>query len=223
MASDKKNHQDKEPQPPLKADSAKKEDPTTEQPSILKEYPKDERGEKKGEKMVSLKESDYQKLRTDLAEYKDKYLRLYAEFDNARKRMERERLDFVQYANEELLGEFLNISDDLERSMEAAKARHEDYSAFITGIEMVMAHIYEMLKRNHVKPVESLGKRFDPHCHEILMLSESDEAEEGTVLQEFQKGYLMGDRVIRTAKVKVAKKKSGQHPEEISDQHAKER
>ncbi len=160
------------------------------------------------EKTVSVKESDYQKLLADLAEYKDKYLRLYAEFDNARKRMERERLEFVKYANEGLLSEFLNILDDLERSMEAAKARHEDYAAFLKGIEMVMAHIYEMLKLNRVKPLGSVGKKFDPHVHEVLMLSESDGVEEGTVLEEFQKGYLLEDRVIRTAKVKVAKKKS---------------
>ena len=165
------------------------------------------------EKTVSVKESDYQKLLADLAEYKDKYLRLYAEFDNARKRMERERLEFVKYANEGLLSEFLNILDDLERSMEAAKARHEDYAAFVKGIEMVMAHIYEMLKRNHVKPLESVGKEFDPHAHEVLMLSETEGAEEGTVLEEFQKGYLLGDRVIRTAKVKVAKKKGPQEEE----------
>ena len=176
----------------------------------------------KPEKEISLKESDYQKLIAELSEYKDKYLRLYAEFDNARKRMERERSEFVKYANEGLVSEFLNILDDLERSVEAAKAKHEDYSAFLKGIEMVMSHIYEMLKRNNVKPIESLGKKFDPHCHEALMLWEDDSAPEGTILEEFQKGYFIGDRVVRTAKVKVARRKpAADPPEEKKDENGK--
>ena len=158
--------------------------------------------------MILVKEAEYQKLVDEAAEYKDKYLRLFAEFDNARKRMERERMEFVKYANEGLLAEFLNILDDLERSVEAAKAKHEDYTAFLKGIEMVMAHVYEMLKKNNVKPVESVGKKFDPHCHEALMQEETDKADDEVVLEEFQKGYFLGDKVIRSAKVKVAKKNS---------------
>lgn len=157
---------------------------------------------------IFVKAADYEKLVREAAEYKDKYTRLFAEFDNARKRMEREKLDFVKYANEELLSEFLNILDDLERSVEAAKAKHEDYTAFLKGIEMVMAHVYEMLKKNNVKPIESTGKKFDPHCHEALMQEETGQAEDDVILEEFQKGYSIGDRVIRSAKVKVAKKKN---------------
>ena len=160
------------------------------------------------EENILVNASEYQKLVRDAAEYKDKYTRLFAEFDNARKRMERERLEFVKYANEGLLAEFLNILDDLERSVEAAKAKHEDYTAFLKGIEMVMAHVYEMLKKNNVKSIESIGKRFDPHCHEALMQEETEKADDEVVLEEFQKGYLLGDKVIRSAKVKVAKKKS---------------
>ncbi len=159
------------------------------------------------DEMISIKAAEYEKLAQEAAEYKDKYMRLFAEFDNARKRMEREKLDFVKYANEELLSEFLNILDDLERSVEAAKAKHEDYTAFLKGIEMVMAHVYEMLKKNNVKPIEAVGKKFDPHCHEALMQEETEQAEDDVILEEFQKGYTLGDRVIRSAKVKVAKKK----------------
>ena len=141
----------------------------------------------------------------ELAEYKDKYVRLFAEFENARKRYERERFEFVKYANEELIREFLGILDDLERSVEAAKVRHEDYDAFLKGIEMVMGRIQGLLKKNDVQPIKSVGQKFDPHRHEILMLVDSDQHKEGTVLEEFQKGYLLGDRVVRTSKVKVAK------------------
>jgi len=159
------------------------------------------------EPVISLKESEYKKLLNELAECRDKYLRVCAEFDNARKRMDREKGDFVKYANQELLADFLDILDDLERSVEAAKANHEDYDAFLKGIEMVMAHVYDLLKKNDVRPIEAKGKMFDPHRHEALLQEERDDVDEGTVLDEFQKGYMMGDKVIRTNKVKVAKKK----------------
>ena len=158
------------------------------------------------EETVELKKADYEKLLAEVAEYKDKYVRLFAEFDNVRKRNEREKIEFIKYANEGLIAQFLNILDDLERSIEAAKQNHQDYTAFLKGIEMVMAQVYDMLKRNDVTPMESVGKKFDPHCHEPLMQVDSNEHEDGTVVEEFQKGYYLGDRVVRTAKVKVAKK-----------------
>ena len=158
-------------------------------------------------KTVTISESEYQKLLKDIADSKDRYLRLYAEFENVRKRTEREKAEFVKYANEELLGQFLNILDDLERSVEAAKTKHEDYDAFLKGIELVMAHVYEVFKKNNVKPIEAVGKKFDPHRHEPLMQEETDQVPEGTIIEEFQKGYLLDDRVIRTSKVKVAKHK----------------
>jgi molecular chaperone GrpE len=159
------------------------------------------------EKGIFLKESEHKKLLAEAAEYKDKYLRLYAEFENARKRMEREKGEFLRYANQELIADFLDILDDLERSVEAAKANHEDYDAFLKGIEMVMAHVYDLLRKNDVAPIDAKGKMFDPHCHEALMQEERDDVEEGIVVDEFQKGYMLGERVIRTNKVKVAKKK----------------
>jgi len=159
------------------------------------------------EKTVSLSESEFDKLAREAAEYKDKYVRLFAEFDNFRKRMEREKLEFVKYANEGLLAEFLNILDDLERSVDAARTKHEDYDAFLKGVEMVMVHVYEMLKKNGVKAIDAKGKTFDPHLHEAMMQEETDKAKEGTIVEEFQKGYMFDGRVIRTSKVKVAKQK----------------
>ena len=155
-------------------------------------------------KTGAISEEDHARLLKELAEAKDKYVRLLAEFDNARKRQEREKAEFVKYANEGLISEFLSILDDLERTMAAANAKHQDYDAFLKGTQMVMAHIYEMLKKNGVKPMETVGKKFDPHAHEILMQTSSPDHKEGTVIEEFQKGYSLGDRVIRTAKVNVA-------------------
>lgn len=158
--------------------------------------------------IVEGKTADYEKLTAELADYKDRYIRLLAEFENVRKRTEREKQEFVKFANEGLIAQFLHILDDLERSVEAAKVQHQDYAAFLKGIELVMAHVYEVLKKNDVKPMESVGKKFDPHCHEPLMQVESSEHEDGTIVEEFQKGYYLGERVVRTAKVKVAKGKT---------------
>ena len=153
---------------------------------------------------IELSKEEYEKLKREAEDFKDKFVRLFAEFENARKRNERERAEFVKYANENLLVDFLSILDDLERSVAAANAKHEDYTAFLKGIELVMAHIYDMLKKNDVKAIPAVGKKFDPHKHEILMQAEMKEAEDGSVVEEFQKGYTLGDKVIRTAKVKVA-------------------
>src|SRR3989338_4161404 len=165
--------------------------------------------EKKEEKIVSLKESEYLKLKEEAnkaKEYSDKLLRVQADFDNTRKRLEREKQDFVKFANEGIILELLNILDDLERTVDLAQSKHQDLSAFLKGVEMILAHLYEMLKEYGVKPIEAQGKLFDPHYHEALMQAENKDLPEHTILEELQKGYLLNDRVIRTAKVKVSKK-----------------
>ena len=160
------------------------------------------------DKIISIKESELKAMHNDVAQNKDKYLRLLAEFDNARKRMDRERLEFIKYANEDLIVEFLGIVDDLERTVNAAKVKHQDDSAFVKGIDLVMNNIDKLLKKNGVKVVEAKGKIFDPHSHEVLMQEERDDCEDNVILEEFQKGYMLGEKVVRTAKVKVGKKKS---------------
>ncbi|MFA5059129.1 MAG: nucleotide exchange factor GrpE [Candidatus Omnitrophota bacterium] len=166
------------------------------------------KSEDKKDEVISLTASEHEKLVRDAFDYKDKYIRLLAEFDNLRKRTEREKIEFVKYANEGLLSGFLNILDDLERSVEAAKIKHQDYEAFLKGIEIVMAHVYDLLKRNGVKPIDAKGKMFDPNFHEPLMQEETDQSKEGTIIEEFQKGYLLEGRVLRTSKVKVAAAKT---------------
>lgn len=163
------------------------------------------------EKVVSLKESEYLKLKegTDKAkEYWDRLLRLQADFENTRKRLEREKQEFIKFANEGIILELLNILDDLERTVDLAQSQHQDLQAFLKGVEMILAHLYEMLKEYGVKPIEAEGKLFDPHYHEALMQAENREVAENTILEELQKGYLLNDRVIRTAKVKVSKQKT---------------
>ncbi|MBM3243484.1 MAG: nucleotide exchange factor GrpE [Candidatus Omnitrophica bacterium] len=163
---------------------------------------------KKEDKEIILKESEYLKLKEDAgrsAEFADKILRLQADFENTRKRIEREKQDFVKFANEGIILELLNILDDLERTVTLAEAQKQDPQAFLKGVEMILAHLYEMLKEYGVKPLEATGKIFDPHCHEALMQVENKELPEHTIIEELQKGYMLNDRVIRTAKVKISK------------------
>jgi len=158
---------------------------------------------------IEVDAAEYEKLQKEAAEYKDRCVRIYAEFDNARKRYDRDKVEFAKYAGEGLIAEFLNILDDLERAVDAAETKHEDYAAFLKGVEMVMARIYDLLKKNNVKPIDAVGKKFDPHCHEVLMQAPSPEHEDGTVIEELQRGYYLADKVIRTAKVKVAVNQEG--------------
>ncbi|MGA2775540.1 MAG: nucleotide exchange factor GrpE [Candidatus Omnitrophota bacterium] len=163
----------------------------------------------KEEKLITLKEQEYLKLKGEAEKGKeswDKLLRMQADFENTRKRLEREKQDFIKFANEGLILELLNILDDLERVVNSAELKNEDMPAFLKGVEMILAHIYEMLKEHGVKSVEAEGKLFDPNFHEALMQVENKDLPEHTVVEELQKGYLLNDRVIRTAKVKVSKK-----------------
>jgi len=178
------------------------------------EAKKNEQVPPKEEKTVSLKESEYLKLKEESGkaqEYWDRLLRLQADFDNTRKRLEKEKQDFVKFANEGIILELLNILDDLERTVELAQSKHQDVSAFLKGVEMILAHLYEMLKEYGVKPIEAQDKLFDPHYHEALMQVENQDLPEHTIVEELQKGYLLNERVIRTAKVKVSKKEEVKH------------
>lgn len=175
----------------------------------LKENKKEPQNNKKEEKIVTLKESEYLELKEEAdraKEHWDKILRLQADFENTRKRIDREKQDFLRFANEGIILELLNILDDLERTVEMAQLKHQDLSSFLKGVEMILAHLYEMLKEYGVKPIEAQGKIFDPHYHEALMQVEDNNLAEHTVVEELQKGYLLNDKVIRTAKVKVSKK-----------------
>jgi len=170
----------------------------------------DKKQQLKEAKEIVLKIDEFNSLKQEAEsakDYRDRLLRLQAEVDNTKKRLEKERLEFIKYANEGIILELLETLDDLERSVEAAEAKHQDLNAFLKGIEMILAHLYEMLKKKGVSPIEAKGELFDPNLHEAMMQIETDEFPEDTVVEELQKGYMLEDRVIRTAKVKVAKKK----------------
>jgi molecular chaperone GrpE len=158
------------------------------------------------EASAAAKDAEVLKLQEELKAQQDRYLRLQADFENTRKRLEKDKQEFVRFANEGIIIELLNILDDLERTVALAEDQKQDLPAFLKGVEMILAHLYDMLKEYGVKPIEAQGKLFDPHFHEALMQAEDKNLPEHTIVEELQKGYLLNDRVIRTAKVKVSKK-----------------
>jgi molecular chaperone GrpE len=130
----------------------------------------------------------------------DRLLRLAADFENYKKRAARERQEYVRLANERLIGELIPILDDLERALVAGE-QHEE-AQLEEGVRLVHRSLAGLLARHGVTPIEAEGK-FDPHVHEAL-LSQPSEAEEGSVLEVVQKGYKLGERVVRPARVVVA-------------------
>jgi len=164
--------------------------------------------QEKEEHVVTLKQAEYLGLLEEIKKGKDgwdKMLRNQADLENTRKRLEREKQEFIKFANEGLIFDLLNVLDDLERTVDLAESSQENLVAFLKGIEMILAHLYEMLKNHGVKPIEAEGKIFDPNFHEALMQVENKELPEHTIIEVLQKGYLINGRVLRTAKVKVSK------------------
>ena len=129
------------------------------------------------------------------------YLRLAADFDNYRKRVAREQVELTRRANERILNELLPVLDDLERALEAA-AEHEE-AKLEEGVRLVHRSLLGLVERHGLTEIETEGA-FDPHVHEALLAQPGEGAEEGAVLQVLQKGYRLGDKVLRPARVIVA-------------------
>ena len=134
-------------------------------------------------------------------EQDDRLLRLAADFENYKKRAARERQEYVRLANERLLGELLPVIDDLERTLAAAE-QHEE-AQLEEGVRLVHRSLAALLERHGITAIET-EEKFDPHVHEALLSQPSEEAESGSVLDVVQKGYKLGDRVVRPARVVVA-------------------
>ena len=141
-----------------------------------------------------------QKERDDLY---DRLLRKTAEFDNFRKRVERDRKDMIEWAAAEHVGDLLSSVDDFDRALEAPAP--QDAQSYKAGLELIQRQLAELLKKRGVSTVEALGADFDPHLHEAVAYEEVAGAREGEVVGVMAKGYKLGDRLLRPALVKVAK------------------
>jgi molecular chaperone GrpE len=137
-------------------------------------------------------------------ELSDRLLRTMAEFENYRKRVAREKEDLIKYGNEKFAFDLLSVMDNFERSLEQAKASKE-VEPVIEGIEMIQKQFVSALEKFHVKPFDSVGEPFDPERHEAMAQQEHDEYEENTVIEEYQKGYCLKEKLLRPARVIVSK------------------
>lgn len=144
------------------------------------------------------------KAQQELEDYKDKYLRLLAEMDNIRKRMQKEKQEALRLGIEEALRAFLNPIDHLENALNSASHTTEEVRCWAQGFQMIAQQFKEALSQHGITAFSSSGSAFDPNFHEAIETEETEEIPEGTILQEFTKGYKSGNRTIRPARVKVA-------------------
>ncbi|GHT49759.1 protein GrpE [Spirochaetia bacterium] len=148
-----------------------------------------------------------EQLEAKVAELNDQYLRKAADFENYRKRMFKEKQDAIDFANQGLLVDLIAVLDDFERAIKAAAASaktENDFTAFYDGVSMIEKRLVGDLESKWgLKRFESVGTPFDPNRHEAMMMEKSADANEAVVAEEFAKGYILKERVIRSAKVKV--------------------
>ena len=150
---------------------------------------------------TSMDPAELQKQRDD---YYDRLLRKTAEFDNYRKRIDRERAQLSESAAADLLEELLPLVDDMERALKADPGT-EATAGIRRGVELIHQQLLKTLGKRGVKPIESLGQDFDPHFHMAVSHEAADGRREGEVVEEFSRGYMLGERLLRPAMVKVAK------------------
>ncbi len=168
-----------------------------------------------GVKAADNSEKELETVRKQLEQEKDRCLRLSAEFENQRKRVQKEKEEFVKYANEKLIIELIDIMESLERGLENAKGS-SNKEKLILGMELIYKQFKNVLEKNGLVPIKALGEKFDPYMHEAMMQTLSDDNEEGTILEEFARGYMLNNKVIRYSKVRVSKNKDTDNENEVS-------
>lgn len=148
---------------------------------------------------------ELENLRKEVTDYRHKYLHLLADSDNARKRLLKDREEITLHSTRTLLLDFLNPIDHLENALRYTEEASPEVKHWATGFKMILTQFKEVLANNGVKPIESVGKEFDPHFHEAIEMVETEEHPPGTVVQESIKGYTMRGKTLRPARVKVSK------------------
>ncbi len=164
----------------------------------------EEEGKQSTDTIEKLNQALGQKTK-EAAEANDRYLRTYADFENYRKRMQRDLADFRKYANEQLAMELLSVVDHLALALKHAAETEETNEGLRQGVELVYKQFRDVLEKFGVKPFKAEGEPFDPSKHDAVMQVSASNAPENTVVQVFQDGYLYHDKILRHAKVGVAK------------------
>lgn len=145
----------------------------------------------------------------ELSELKDKYLRALAETENVRKRMRQQNEETARLQRENLLRELLPVVDNLERALEAARGGGSNPQSIMEGVEMVLRSLHDLLRSQGVTAMTAVGQPFDPQVHEAVDHVQSEKHPPNTVVNEFHRGYLIGDRMLRPARVSVSKRDGG--------------
>lgn len=155
-----------------------------------------------GDSQIAALTAERDQLAAEKADLYDRLLRRQAEFDNFRRRAERERSDFLQFAAMELVGTLVPVLDDFERALKVETADRE----YAKGIELIYQRFFDALKKMGLETIEAAGKPFDPNFHQAIERVHTDEVADQTVLEEYQKGYNFKGKLLRPAMVKVAVK-----------------
>lgn len=144
-------------------------------------------------------------ISNELEDYKNRYTRLSADFQNYKKRIEKEKSEIFKFGSEKIVVDILPIIDNFERAIDASKSNNNESDGLLDGIEMIFKQFVDALKKHGVEEIESLEKEFDPNLHHAVMQEECDGVEENMVTAVFQKGYTLNSKVIRPSMVKVSK------------------
>jgi len=159
----------------------------------------------------AMERESYEKLAEELARTKeeaaenyDKYLRTSAELENYKKRAVKERADAINYGNEKILKDILPIIDSMERALDHS-SNSEDFDAFVEGLTLIYEQLFSVLQRHGVERIDAVGQEFDPNFHEAMLQVESEDYGDNTVVEEFEKGYVLNGRLLRPAKAAVSK------------------
>jgi molecular chaperone GrpE len=159
---------------------------------------------KEREKEVEELKKKVEEKEKEVREHHDRLLRVAADLENYKKRAAREKEEWVKFANEDLIKSILPFVDNLERAVNHSE-KAEDIQSLVEGIKLTVQQLLQTLNKFGVSPIESLGKPFDPTMHEAMLVVETDQHEPNRVVEEFQKGYLLNDRLLRPATVSVSK------------------
>jgi molecular chaperone GrpE len=148
-------------------------------------------------------DTELEQLRKQADENQQRYLRVQADFDNFRRRSRLEKEDFAKYASLKLIEQLLPVVDNFERALSSSKDT-KDFDALVKGLDMTFRQLEQLFAQEGLTPIETVGQPFNPEFHQAIMQVESEEHGEGIVVEEVQKGYLMKDKVVRPAMVKVS-------------------
>lgn len=171
---------------------------------------------KREAKPITISDLELEHLKREMHEYKDKYLRLLAENENTRKRLQKEKLEMTQYAIQEVMCEMLNPIDHMENALKYTDNATPEVKNWALGFQMILNQFKDVLNNHGVYPIESVGTYFDPHRQEAIETFETSDHPPGIVLSESVKGYKMHEKVIRPARVTVSKKPAA--PQEINNE-----